>query len=88
MEPTLAPSERARAPVGLQRQAGQPGLLAAPPLARQVRRAPGQLLDAGARAFDVDFTNDGQATPETSALSDLELLNNADSYGCLVQTLG
>jgi hypothetical protein len=88
MEPTLAPSERARSPVGLQRQAGQPGLLAAPPLVRQVRRAPRQPLDAAARAFDVYFTNDCQATPATNAMSDLERLNNADSYGCLVQTQG
>ena len=37
---------------------------------------------------DTNFTLDCQATPDTSGLSDLERLNNADSYGCPVQTLG
>jgi hypothetical protein len=37
---------------------------------------------------DTYFTLDCQPTPATNAMSDLERLNNADSYGCLVQTLG
>lgn len=37
---------------------------------------------------DSYFTRDCRATRATRSMSDLERLNNADSYGCLVQTLG
>jgi hypothetical protein len=51
------------------------------------------LIHEGAHRYidatrDTYFTDDCQATPATNAMSDLERLNNADSYGCLVQTLG
>jgi hypothetical protein len=54
-------------------------------MATLVHEGAHRYLDANDEAY---FTDDCQPTPATSALSNLERLDNADSYGCLVQTLG
>jgi hypothetical protein len=54
-------------------------------MATLVHEGAHRYLDANDEAY---FTGDCQPTPATNAMSDLERLNNADSYGCLVQTPG